>query len=298
MSSFSKLSVQSIVLGAVLLAMFVATVAYAASPSELRISPDGKFYATNVVVYQKAGTSNFFSRVTWGNNVYVRVTVLARKDTAITKAHGEPANVNEIKEKDILDVEGRLSSGEGVLIINATRIRDTSLQVESKTISGTVASVSPESSLLVLSNTNFGPATTVTLATSTIIQKGVRVIGLRDIHQGDRIPSAVGNYDYSKNVFSASLVEVHQDKSIFVPRNFQGTLKSISATTLPATLVIAVGNTDYTVYLAEGSSVLNSSKKSSSLTRFVAGDTVRFYGGIRQTNFEEIDAEVVRDLDF
>lgn len=275
-----------------------ATAAYAASPSELRISPDGKFYATNVVVFQKAGTSNFFSRVTWGNNVYVRITVLAQKDTAITKAHGEPATASDIKEKDILDVEGRLSSGEGVLIINATRIRDTSLQVESKTISGTVASVSPENSSLVLANTRFGATTTVMLATSTLIQKGVRIIGIREISKGDRILSASGNYDYSRNIFSASLIEVYQDKSIFVPRNFQGTLKSISATTLPATLVVGVGNADYTVYLAEGASVLNSSKKPTSLTRFVAGDTVRFYGGIRQTNFSEIDAEVVRDLNF
>ena len=298
MKNPSKSLIRRLILGAFLLASLGAESVYAASPSELHIKPDGKFFATNVVVIQKAGTSNFFSRVTWGNNVYVRVTVLAQKDTAITKAHGEPATANDIKEKDILDVEGRLSSGEGVLIINASRIRDTSLQVESKTISGTVASVSPESSLLVLSNTNFGPATTVTLATSTIIQKGVRVIDLRDIHQGDRVPSAVGNYDYSKNVFSASLIEVHQDKSIFVPRNFEGKLKSISATTLPATLEVAVGNADYTVYLAEGASVLNNRKKPASLTRFIVGDTVRFYGGIRQTNFSEIDAEIVRDLDF
>ncbi|MDO8551944.1 MAG: hypothetical protein Q7S01_00265 [bacterium] len=294
----SKSVLTSLIFGVVLLAPLAATRAYAASPSELHIKPDGKFLATNVVVTQKAGTSNFFSRVTWGNNVYVRVTILAKKDTAITKAHGEPASVNEIKEKDVLDVEGTLSSGEGVLIINATRIRDTSLQIESNTVSGTVVSVSPESSLFALANTKFGGTTTVLLATSTLIQKGVRTIGLGEISKGDKILSATGNYDYSKNIFSASLIEVYQDKSMFVLRNFEGKLKSVSATTLPTTLAVSVGGTDYTVYLAEGASVLNNRRWSASLTRFVAGDTVRFYGGIRQTNFSEIDATVLRDLNF
>ena len=291
-----RLSVR-ISLWMVFLLALSATTVFAASPSEIRITPDGKFSATNVVVFQKAGASNLFSRVTWGD-AFIRVTVLVQKDTAITKAHGEPATVNDIKEKDVLDVEGRLSSGDGALTINATRIRDTSLQVESKNISGTVASVNPEKSSFVLSNTKFGATTTVMLATSTIIQKGVRIIGLRDISSGDKILSVPGAYDYSKNIFSASLVEVYQDKSIFVPRNFQGTLKSISGTTLPATLTVKVGDTDYTVFVAEGSEIWNSRRKPASLSRFVAGDTVRFYGAVRQANFEEIDAEIVRDLNF
>lgn len=91
---------------------------------------------------------------------------------------------------------------------------------------------------------------------------------------------------------------MYQDKSIFVERNFQGTLKSVSTVVLPATLVVTVGATDYTVYLADSSSVLRNNRKPTTLSRFVVGDTVRFYGAIRETNFEEIDAEVVRDLNF
>ena len=273
-----------------------ATTVYAAAPSEIHIRPDGKFLATNVVVIQKAGTSNFFSRVTWGD-AYVRVTVLAHKDTVITKAHGESATVSDIQEKVILDVEGRLSSGDGVLIINATRIRDTSLQVESKNISGTVASVDPGKSSLVISNRLLGE-TTVVLNSSTTIRKGERNIGLWDISAGDKILSAPGNYDYSKKIFAAAHLEVYQDKSIFRERNFQGTLKSISGTTLPAVLTIGVGDTNYTVYLSAGAEVLNSRRKPASLTRFVVGDEVRFYGAIRPTNLSEIDASTLRDLNF
>ena len=297
MPNIHKYLISSIAFGTVFFLALGAGAAYAASPSEIHITPDGIFSATNVVVYQKAGTSNFFSRVTWGD-AYVRVTVLANKDTVITKAHGEPATVNDIREKDVLDVEGKLSSGEGALTIKATRIRDTSLQVESKNISGTVVSVNTGSSSLVLSNKTFGATTTVTLSPSAIIQKGVRTIGLGDVLPGDTILSASGAYDYTKNAFSTLLIEVYQDKSIFTPRNFQGTLKNISATTLPTTLTVKVGDTDYTVYTTESSDVFNSRRQPASLSRFVVGDTVRFYGAIRETNFEEIDAEIVRDLNF
>ena len=297
MASFSRLSIHILVLTAVLLAVFSATTVYAASPSDIHIKPDGTFSATNVVVYQKAGTSNFFSRVTWGD-AYVRVTVLANKDTVITKAHGETATVGDIREKDVLDVEGKLSSGEGALTINATRIRDTSLQVESKTLSGTVVGVNPDNSSFVLSNQTFGATTTVILSSSVPIQKGARAISLGDISSGDRILSVSGSYDYPKNAFSATSMEVYQDKTMFTARNFQGTLKSISGTTLPATLAVEVGDTNYTVSVAADSSVLRNNRKPTTLSRFVVGDTVRFYGAIRETNFEEIDAEIVRDLNF
>lgn len=297
MRTLKKLSLRDISLGAILFLALGAGVAFAASPSDIHIKPDGTFSATNVVVYQKAGTSNFFSRVTWGD-AYVRVTVLANKDTVITKAHGEPAAVSDIREKDVLDVEGKLSSGEGALTIKAARIRDTSLQIESKNISGTVVSVNAENSSLVLSNRTFGATTTVALSPSAIIQKGVRSIVLNDVVPGDVILSASGAYNYTKNTFSTSLLEVYQDKSIFTPRNFQGTLKSISTTTLPAAITVKVGDTDYTVYIAAGSIVLNSGRKPAGLSRFVAGDTVRFWGAVREADFGEIDAEIVRDLNF
>src|SRR3989338_965241 len=297
MPSIHKSFILSITLWTALFLALGVMAAYAASPSDIHIKPDGTFSATNVVVYQKAGTSNFFSRVTWGD-AYVRVTDLANKDTMITKAHGETATVGDIREKDVLDVEGRLSSGEGALIINAASIRDTSLQVESKTLSGTVVGVNPEQSSFILSNQMFGATTTVILSSSVPIQKGARAISLSDISSGDKILSVSGSYDYPKNAFSATSMEVYQDKTMFTARNFQGTLKSISGTILPATLTVEVGDTNYTVSVAADSSVLRNNRKPTTLSRFVVGDTVRFYGAIRETNFEEIDADIVRDLNF
>ena len=119
-----------------------------------------------------------------------------------------------------------------------------------------------------------------------------------DITAGDKILSVAGLYDYPSNTLTASNVEVFQSKTIFKPRNFEGTLKSISGTTLPVSLVVTVGSTDYTIYLNEKASVLKNNKKPTTLTRFVVGDTVRAYGSIRETNLTEIDAEIVRDTNF
>ena len=72
--------VKRLVLGVILLLALSATTVYAGAPSEIHIKPDGKFYATNASVTQKAGKGNLFSRITWGD-AYVRVTVLAHDDT-------------------------------------------------------------------------------------------------------------------------------------------------------------------------------------------------------------------------
>ena len=61
---------------------------------------------------------------------------------------------------------------------------------------------------------------------------------------------------------------------------------------------IAVDGVDYKVYLGGQATILNKAKKPASLARFVEGDAVRFFGAVRQTNFEEIDADTLRDLNF
>ena len=93
-------------------------------------------------------------------------------------------------------------------------------------------------------------------------------------------------------------MEVYQDKAVFKAQNFQGTLKSLSGTALPASAVITVGKSDYTVYLPASAKVMSKNRAATTLQRFTAGDTVRFYGSIRQTNLQEIDAEILRNLNF
>ena len=235
------------------------------------------------------------SSVVWGS-AFVRFVVLVNPSTAITKDHGEKATVADIAENDLISFDGTLSTGADSLIIVAKNIRDSALQTEGKTVAGTVSSVSADSNSFVLTDKTLGK-TTVSVSSATIT-KGARTISIGEMQAGDKVTSAAGMYDYTSKTLTATSVVVYQDASTFKPRNFEGSLKSISGTSFPVTLVVTVGTTDYAMYLAQGSTILNNAKKTTSLTRFVVGDKVRLYGSIRKTNLAEVDADTLRDLNF
>ena len=282
---------------ALFLVVFAAPV-LAAPASEIHITPDGTFTAKNVTVMQKSESgSTFFSRVMWGD-IFLRITVLTAPDNTrakITKNNGGAATYTDVKVGDLLNVEGTLSPGADTLLIKATTVRDLSLNVESKNISGTVKTLNAPLNTLTLTDKKLGA---ITVVASYNIQKGARTISVGELAVGDKILSASGSFDYSTKTFTASAMEVYQDKSVFKAQNFQGTFKSLSGTVLPVSAVIAVGKTDYTVYLPASATVMSKNKAATTLQRYTAGDTVRFYGAIRQTNLQEIDASIIRNLAF
>ena len=267
----------------------------ASANSDIHFSPDGKVTATNLVVIQK-NDGNLFCRATWGE-AFIRLVVLANTSTTITRAHGEAGTVADIQEKDVIDVDGQLAVGADSLIIGAKTIRDSALQSAGKTLSGTVKSVDPGSNSFVLFNKLFG-STTVHLRDGSAITKGARAISLSQLAAADSVLSADGIYDYSSNTLSVSSVSVYQDKTIFMPRNFEGALKSIDSRDLPTSATVTVGAQDYTVYLNKDATILNNAKAKVTLARFVIGDKVRFHGAIRQTDLSQVDADTLRDLNF
>ena len=288
MNAAFKTSVCSLVV-----ALALPFIAAADVPSQIQISPDGTFTASGITVYQKAG-NNFFSRATWGQ-AFVRVTVLTNGSTTVLKSHGEQGRISDISEKDPLDVTGTINFSSDGLTVLASQIRDNQLLLAPKTLSGTVKSVGTNS--FVLTNKTFG-STTVTLSPGGQITKGVRTIYISDLVVGDTVLSTEGTYDYNTSTLTASSVTVYQDKAMFVGKNFDGKLKSVAGTQLPTTVVITVGSTDYTVFLPANASILKNNKAATTLSRFVVGDSVRFYGSIRQTNFTQVDTSILRDLNF
>src|SRR3989344_4870723 len=181
-------------------------------PSEISIKPDGTFFATNVIVMQKsekAGT-NLFSRVTWGS-VFLRITVLA-SSAKIIKNNGGSATVEDIQVGDILSVEGTLAPGADSLVINALEVRDLSLNVESKHISGTIKTLNVPLNNFTLTDKKLGA---VSVVAPYNIQKGARTISAGELVVGDKVLSAAGSFDYSTKTFTAENMEVYQDKSIF-----------------------------------------------------------------------------------
>ncbi len=267
--------------------------------SEISIDVNGKVTAKNIKVTMipELGKSRFFyTRALW-DKVFIRMTVLTNDATAITKQHGEKATVFDIKEGDIINVEGTLPDSADALNIQATKIVDTSLLVEEKDVRGTVTGINADSSSFII-KTLKGNIITVNTLGLTQITKGVRTISFSEILKGDNVTSVKGAFDYGTYTISATNVVVYQDKKIFVPRNFQGTLKSISGSSLPATLSVDIDGKDYTVYLSGKTTLINKARSSISLSRFVIGDILRFYGAVRQTDLSSIDAEILRDMNF
>ncbi len=77
-----------------------------------------------------------------------------------------------------------------------------------------------------------------------------------------------------------------------IPRVLEGKIKSIASTVAPTTMVVEIGNVDYTVSVAANISVLNNLWLTTSLANLRVGDHIRVYGVVSGTT---ITASVVRD---
>jgi hypothetical protein len=121
-------------------------------------------------------------------------------------------------------------------------------------------------------------------------------LDLAHINVGDTITKASGDYDLPTKTLNANSVTTFVDPLYYKPKNFQGTLKEVLGTTLPASLKVSVDGKIYTVNLTTKTSVWNTLRNSVSLSRYVAGDTVRIYGAIREVDEPIIDAEIVRNI--
>lgn len=278
-----------------LCALFVLPpVVFAAEESgELSVSRSGKVSIKGAKVFQTAGT-NFFIRIYW-KDVFLRATVVTDARTSITKRYGEKATTADIKEGDIIDVEGAFPASAETLLIQATSIVDHALQRESLVTRGTVVSASPESDEFKM-RTWRGTLITVT-ASGASMKKGIIPIGVAKLATGDKILEVSGTYDFSTKTLAATKVDVWQDPSVFAPHNFQGKIKSISATTLPAEITVSLTKKDYIVSIGAETALMNKNREPISLSRFLVGDTVRFYGTVREDNLDRVHrVEIFKNL--
>ncbi|OGZ04750.1 MAG: hypothetical protein A2648_02825 [Candidatus Lloydbacteria bacterium RIFCSPHIGHO2_01_FULL_41_20] len=261
---------------------------------DIRITSEGEVSIKKAKVFQVAG-GNFYTRIYW-DDVFLRVTVITNKNTKIKKNYGEPATVGEIKEGDILDIEGAFPGSSDSFIITATSIRNISLTKEKLTTSGTVLSVKEESDEFIM-KTKKGNTITVTTS-GTKILRGIIPISIGEIKAWERVISAEGVYDYANDVLNAEDIQIYQDQSVFLPHNFKGKIKSISGTSLPAQIVVGLTKKDYTVNITNGTKLINKTGSDVSFARILVGDIVRFYGAVRKTDLNQVDdVEIFRDLD-
>lgn len=282
---------------AVFITIFLVAVAFSAassafaatSDSELNITPDGKVSAKGVKVFQKAGTS-FYGRIYWGD-VFLRLTVVTNNSTKMIKEHGELSSINEIKEGDMLDVEGVFPSSSDTFIINASYIKNHSLKKQSLETKGTVLSNNGSADEFTM-KTYKGNIIKVSTAAADV-KRGIIPVTAAQLLPGERVTSARGIYDYSSDILYADTVQVYQNKAIFYPRNFSGKITAISGNSLPLDITVNAEGKDYTVKLSQNTSLLNKNRSAVVFSRFLVGDSVRFYGAIREDNISIIDGVLI-----
>ncbi len=263
---------------------------------EIHIKPDGMASMRSGRVDQIAGTT-FYLVLQWGS-VPMRFTVKTDSRTVVTKRYGGSSLVSQIKVGDYLDVDGEFFVGSDFFGVNALSIKDWSLQSESEIFSGTVAEVQADSFTL---RTSQNKNITVRLGNTGTMHKGSVSIPFGRLRKGDTVPVAAGVYDYVQNTLMATQILIHQAKSEFLPKNFEGTLKQIVSLESSPTLVISVGGNEYQVRIGPKTLVLKKNRVAVQLARFVVGDTVRFYGAVREEekilqDVLVVEAEVVRNL--
>ena len=298
-----KLGTKELIIGIAILSSIGVTAYSADGPIDLTrgevkstvtVNKEGDVSLQGIVVTQKAGT-NIFAQSRWGSAV-VRWVITISSTTALSRRFGAPSDIPEIAIGDYLNVDGVIQGlGGDSLVIKAKKIRNWTKEDESAEFSGVVANSNPENSTLTIILKD-SPNIVAKLPTGLGIKKGARTIYMSEVKNGDKLLKARGVYNPIDRILSVESMEIFQEKSIFDSRNFQGSLKSIAATTLPTTLTVTVENKDYTVLLDEKTELMNKARGKALLQRFVAGDSIRIYGAIEQTNLSNIKAEIVRNI--
>lgn len=279
---------------AILAGVILAAAAQAGfSGSEVHITNDGKALFTRVKVMQIAG-STLFTRLYWGD-AFVRMIIKTNSKTKILRATNELTTIKEFSVGDFLDIDGELESGGDSLTLIASKIKNSSLERAQTSVSGAVKSVLPAENKITVDTPSYG-LITINIGTSTALIKGSRNIGITNVKAGDKISSALGDYDFKTKILTAKAVTVYVNIKIFEPKVHIGTLSALNETKLPAAITVLIGGIEYSVKIPATAEVLNTARQKTNLSRFEAGDTVRIYGKIVESDEPVIDAEVVRNI--
>ncbi len=292
------------IIGLVIFSFAVAAYALAPSipspktvgaPLTITIEEDGDTVIEGARITQITGTTIFAAQY-WGT-LPVRWIIRTNAKTLFKHRFGNPLVFSQLSMGDFISVEGIFNGSSDSLGIDAKSIKNWSVSTEGSSFAGTVASAPDQSGSFIL---QIGDGSTVFIkpkATSTVI-RGIVSIAPAAIVLGDRVLETTGVYNHLDRSLVADSVKIFQDKQKFAARNFEGKLTRLDGIALPTIATTIVGGKEYTVYLPENTLVLRKDRAKTTLKRFVVGDTVRFYGAIREAEWSVVDAEVLRTLEF
>lgn len=258
--------------------------------SQIYVDKEGNGYFENVKVYQAVGKS-FFARLVW-NDGFVRVSVRTTDATKITRLDGQVVSYADIREGDMLNISGKLESGNGSITIAASAVKDISLQQRPITLAGTVKTYGTPSGGFTLTSKTRGDVLIAT-GTTTVFTKGSLTVSLDTLSAGDVISKVEGLYDPVTNTLQATKVVVYVDMSLFKKQTFEGTF--VSQGSEANSLQVEIKGVVHTVYVATDGKVIDKKYNPTNLARFMAGDKVRVYGTREEVRPTVIQASIVRN---
>jgi hypothetical protein len=266
------------------------TVTPVSSAVDVQIRNDGKVAVHGAKVTGISGTT-ITAQTVWGSTT-LAWTVNTNSSTKFLRRSDSGSSVAEISVGDYLDFNGTLDTTQAGLVVNASMVRDASIQKMNASFSGTVQSIATSTNSFALLTHNRGVVTVTTTSSTTITKGGAT--GFSAIMVGDKL-TAFGLYDNNAHTLAASKIAVSVSE-ILQKHTFEGKLQSaIGTTSLPTAFALIIGNTVYTVNVALNTPILGKTWATINLGSFQAGDNVRVYGSVEANNLTTIDAVVVRD---
>lgn len=259
--------------------------------SEVSIDKDGNVKMSGVKIVQNAGKT-FFARLYWGDS-YIRFLVKTADKTAFYRSTGEKTSYEEVREGDLVTLEGTLESGGTNLVVIPTVFKDESIKKKQTEFSGAISATFNGNITL---TTKGGKKITLSPTSTSTILRGVRPITSDKIVVGDKVLKALGEFDYDTNVLTASEINVYVDKKIFEPQTYVGEAADLpSSSTTPFFVNVYISGKLYRVNATPSTSILKKNREKADVNRFMRGDQLRVYGKRLDSDENIIDAEIIRN---
>ncbi|MBI5138206.1 MAG: hypothetical protein HZA95_00185 [Candidatus Vogelbacteria bacterium] len=291
----------------IMIALFLVNVTYAQTAtstpvtfvvpekvSEILVSRDGSAKLTGLKVMQRANNT-YFTRMYWGD-MFIRMVIRSSDKTMLVSRFNEPLKVTDVKDGDILNVEGELFPSQNDFSVTGLKIVNMSYDKSREQFSGTVSSVSMPHSFIL--NTIVGQIN-VNISTTTSVSKGSRQNygSLLLMNTDDKVTSVSGILDRGANILNANSVSIFFDFNLLKAQNFRGILVEGPNLDSRVLRVLMSDGRTATVKLDPEASVLNSKRKNTLLSRYAKDDSIIFYGAREEADLNTIHAEIVRNLD-
>jgi hypothetical protein len=222
----------------------------------------------------------------------LNVTVTTDSNTKFFRRFESAASLSQLSVGDYITVSGTLSVSGNAFTLAAKTVQDNSIQFRTgTTFNGSVTSVT-SSSTFVLASKDQGALVVTTNGATKIYLNNALVTGSQVV-VGSNV-TVTGLFNNAARTVLADTVHI-KSNAMTQKTIFEGTLKSVSSTTVPASVTVTISGKDMTVNVPVGISIVNARYLPTTLSTFKAGDKVRIYGMVNATNNLVIDASILRD---